>query len=45
MLFVEIFDLGKIDKSKILPGDNEFPSGDDGSPSVCNETPSVEERR
>ena len=45
MLSVEISELGKVAKGKVLLGDNESPSGDDGSPSACNETPSVKERR
>ena len=45
MLFVEISKLSKVVKGKVLPGDNESPSGDNGSPSVCNENLSVTEGR
>ena len=45
MLFVEISELGKVAKGKVLPEVNESPSGDRGSLSACNGIPSSGERR
>ena len=36
MLSFEIYELGKVTKIKVLPGDNESPSGGKGCTSVCD---------